>query len=95
LYFGSHSGFLFLSQANHARLSEENGSFSKTSPLFGGRYITGIVTCRQADSIGFDSSGMFFCPISLVYNGYECDRRGSFFAATESTRELGHPFPQM
>jgi len=28
----------------------------------------------------------------LMINGYECDRRGRFSAATESTRELEHPF---
>jgi hypothetical protein len=35
----------------------------------------------------------FLCLLST--NGYECDRRGRFSAATESTRELGHPFPQL
>jgi len=28
-------------------------------------------------------------------NDYERDRRGGFFAVTESARELGHPFLQM
>ena len=47
----SHSGFLFLSCDNQERLSLENGSFSNTSPLVGGRYITGINVWRQTASI--------------------------------------------
>ena len=28
----------------------------------------------------------------MLANGYACDRRGRFSAATESTRELGHRY---
>jgi len=55
--------------------------------------LISCLICKKLDSgFGYSVQSNECTGKKLIWNGYACNRRGRFSAATESTRELEHPF---